>query len=216
MIKPFEVYLEIAESRDKSNIKTLVFVLDASLRNIPMASLYTGEKYLVERYAIALTPGLQLLDPKALSRERMNALLGGAVNAPSFQKETPVLGTLNNVEVELNEISKEIPSRKLSEAKFNRTNIQNQINSYDFSIVHLATHGKFSSNPDETFILAWNERIKVKDLDKLLRQKNQPQSNPIELLVLSACQTAQGDNRAALGLAGVAVRAGARSTLATL
>ncbi|NJK27948.1 MAG: CHAT domain-containing protein [Coleofasciculaceae cyanobacterium SM2_3_26] len=38
----------------------------------------------------------------------------------------------------------------------------------------------------------------------------------MELLVLSACQTAAGDDRAALGLAGVAVRAGARSTLATL
>lgn len=214
LLKPFEDELEMSESTEKSNIKTLVFVLDGSLRNIPMASLYTGEKYLIERYAIALTPGLQLLDPKTLSREQINALLGGAKNAPSFQKET--LGSIENVEIELDLISKEIPSRKLTEAKFNPTNIQNQINSSDFSIVHLATHGKFSSNPDETFILVWNDRIKVKDLDRLLRHKDQPQSNPIELLVLSACQTAQGDNRAALGLAGVAVRAGARSTLATL
>ena len=47
-------------------------------------------------------------------------------------------------------------------------------------------------------------------------QVRQTQSNPIELLTLSACQTAEGDERAALGLAGVAVRAGARSTLASL
>lgn len=39
---------------------------------------------------------------------------------------------------------------------------------------------------------------------------------PIEILILSACQTAAGDKRAALGLAGVAVRSGARSTIATL
>lgn len=38
----------------------------------------------------------------------------------------------------------------------------------------------------------------------------------MELLTLSACQTAAGDDRAALGLAGVAVKAGARSALATL
>jgi len=38
----------------------------------------------------------------------------------------------------------------------------------------------------------------------------------LELLVLSACETAAGDNRSALGLAGVAVRSGARSTVATL
>jgi len=38
----------------------------------------------------------------------------------------------------------------------------------------------------------------------------------VELLTLSACETAAGDDRAALGLAGVAVKAGARSALATL
>ena len=40
--------------------------------------------------------------------------------------------------------------------------------------------------------------------------------NPIELLTLSACQTAVGDEKAALGLGGIAVKAGARSALATL
>ncbi|GJL64912.1 MAG: hypothetical protein NPIRA04_35660 [Nitrospirales bacterium] len=39
---------------------------------------------------------------------------------------------------------------------------------------------------------------------------------PLDLLTLSACETAAGDDRAALGLAGVAIKAGARSALATL
>ncbi|HUR59944.1 MAG TPA: CHAT domain-containing protein, partial [Opitutaceae bacterium] len=39
---------------------------------------------------------------------------------------------------------------------------------------------------------------------------------PLELLVLSACHTASGDERAALGLAGVALASGARSALASL
>ena len=39
---------------------------------------------------------------------------------------------------------------------------------------------------------------------------------PVELLTLSACQTAAGDDRSALGLAGVAIKAGARSALGTL
>ncbi|HBL10917.1 MAG TPA: hypothetical protein DD379_05835, partial [Cyanobacteria bacterium UBA11162] len=79
-----------------------------------------------------------------------------------------------------------------------------------------ATHGQFSSNPEQTFILTWDEKIKVKEFEDLLRFREQGSANPIELLVLSACQTAAGDKRAALGLAGVAVRSGARSTLATL
>jgi CHAT domain-containing protein len=40
--------------------------------------------------------------------------------------------------------------------------------------------------------------------------------DPLELLTLSACETAAGDDRAALGLAGIAIKAGARSALATL
>jgi CHAT domain-containing protein len=44
----------------------------------------------------------------------------------------------------------------------------------------------------------------------------QYRDKPVELLTLSACQTAAGDDRAALGLAGVAVKSGARSALATL
>jgi CHAT domain-containing protein len=59
-------------------------------------------------------------------------------------------------------------------------------------------------------------RINVKNLDQFLKDRDRPGRKPLELLILSACQTAVGDKRAALGLAGVAVRSGARSTLATL
>ena len=82
--------------------------------------------------------------------------------------------------------------------------------------MHLATHGQFSSKASETFIRAWDKQIELKKLNSLPNKGDLSQQQPIELLVLSACQTAQGDQRAALGLAGVAVRSGARSTLATL
>ncbi|NJR64375.1 MAG: CHAT domain-containing protein [Leptolyngbyaceae cyanobacterium CRU_2_3] len=82
-------------------------------------------------------------------------------------------------------------------------------------MVHLATHGQFSSNAAETFLLTWDGRINVNQLSQLLRSRD-PKNPPIELLVLSACQTAAGDDRAALGLAGIAIRSGARSTLASL
>ena len=83
-------------------------------------------------------------------------------------------------------------------------------------MVHLATHGEFSSDPEKTFILTSDKLVKVKEFDNLLRVSDSSKSKSIELLVLSACKTAEGDKRAALGLAGIAVRAGARSTLATL
>jgi CHAT domain-containing protein len=108
-------------------------------------------------------------------------------------------------------------STVLLNSDFTFNTLQQKINSQSFSVVHLATHGLFSSNPDETFIWATNqEKINVNRLINLLRSQQQNQPNSIKLLTLSACQTAKGDKWAALGIAGVAVRSGARSTIASL
>jgi CHAT domain-containing protein/tetratricopeptide (TPR) repeat protein len=211
LIQPLESELEKAE------VKTLVFVLDGYLRNIPMAVLYDErqQKYLVEKYAIALAPGLQLIDPKPLQRGQLNALLGGVSEEREIEGRR--FTSLANVKNELQEIGSEVPSnQQLLNQTFTENNLQNQINSAPFSVVHMATHGQFSSNAEQTFILTWSELLKVKQFDNLLRSRDPSAPRAIELLVLSACQTASGDKRAALGLAGIAVRAGARTTLATL
>lgn len=226
LIRPFERELESAIDRSQSQIKTLVFVLDGPLRNIPPAALNDGNRYLVERYAIAITPGLQLVDPQPLQREQLQALIAGTSDAPSFQREG--LSPIDNVEIELIGIQQQVSrSQKLANQAFLKENVQQQIRSRPFNVVHIATHGQFSSNPEQTFILDWNQRITIRDLDTLLRLRDGNADDypnggtalhrsPIELLILSACETASGDNRAALGLAGIAIRAGARSTLATL
>ena len=198
------------EALAQSQVKTLVFVLDGSLRNIPMAALYDGQQYLVQKYAVALTPGLQLLAPKSLEKTRLRALTGGLTEA---RQDFP---PLKNVAVEVQEIQSEIPGKVLLNQDFTSTSFQREISSVPFPVVHLATHGQFSSNAENTYILTWDGRINVNQLNEVLRRRDQSQSSAIELLVLSACKTAKGDKRAALGLAGVAVRAGARSTLASL
>ncbi|MEM6755241.1 MAG: CHAT domain-containing protein, partial [Cyanobacteria bacterium P01_C01_bin.38] len=198
---------------NNSKVKTLVFIPDGSLRNIPMSALYDGEKYLVEKYAIAISPGLQLFTPKSLTRQRLNALVGGLSEIPEGENFAP----LPNVNQELTSIEESgISTVKLYNDGFRSNILEEKINAQPFQVVHLATHGQFSSNPNETFILAFDKRIKVNELDSLLKSRRKQRTEPIELLVLSACETAAGDNRAALGLAGVALSAGARSTLASL
>jgi CHAT domain-containing protein len=194
----------------QSSIKTLVFVLDGALRNIPMAALYDGEQYLIEKYAIALAPGLQLIDPKPVEQIQLQGLIAG------ISESRHGFSALKYVENELNQIGTEIPGKMFFNQQFTTQVFNNQINLQPFSVVHLATHGQFSSNADLTFILAWDKPIKVNELNSLLRRRDRRQPEAIELLVLSACETATGDKRAALGLAGVAIRAGARSTLASL
>jgi CHAT domain-containing protein len=190
--------------------QTLVFVLDGALRNVPMAALHDGSQYLIERYSVALAPGLQLPDPQPLQQRQFRALMAGLTEARDTFPALP------NVEKELQEIQKTLPSRMLLNTGFTQQNFQDSLSAAPASIVHVATHGEFSSNAADTFILAWDGRVNVKDLSSLLQIQELDSPEPIELLVLSACRTAEGDRRATLGLAGVAVRAGARSTIASL
>ncbi|MGF1478960.1 MAG: CHAT domain-containing protein [Cyanophyceae cyanobacterium] len=194
---------------DLTQIETLVFVLDSSLRNLPTAALYDGQQYLIEKYSIALTPGLQLLASQAANNQELETVLAGV------SQQNQGFSALPAVETEIEQISARFSAQLLLNQEFTSANLQTAVENSAAQIVHLATHGQFSSDPQETFILTWNERVGVKEFETLL-SKRQQHTTPIELLVLSACQTAAGDRRAALGLAGIAVRSGARSTLATL
>ncbi|MBW4605021.1 MAG: CHAT domain-containing protein [Calothrix sp. FI2-JRJ7] len=208
LIQPIESELQ------RTNVNTLVFVLDGALRNVPMAVLYNGKQYLIEKYAVALNLGLQLQKPKPLAQEKLQVLAGGLVNPPpNFQQFSP----LPEIESEFNLIAKAgVSTTKLLDQDFTSKTLSGKINSTPFNVIHLATHGQFSSRSEDTFVLAADGPINVTDFDLLLRHRDERRPEAIELLVLSACQTAAGDNRATLGLAGVAVRAGARSTLASL
>jgi CHAT domain-containing protein len=220
LIRPIQDQLET------NSVTTLVFVLDGVLRNVPMSVLHDGQQYLVEKpYSVALTPGLQLLGTQPLAQEQLrSALLAGVTAA------RPGFSALPGVEDELAQIQAEIPNtttlldrdaspgnRKLTvDRAFTNANFQTAIKAGSFPIVHLATHGQFSSQLEETYILTEDSRLNIEDLRSSLQTTAVRQDGILELLVLSACETATGDNQAALGLAGVAIRAGARSTVATL
>ena len=204
LIRPGETEIK------NSGVKTLVFVLDGTLRNIPMAVLHDGKQHLLQQYNLALAPGLQLLEPQSLARFQLKALMLGLSESREGFPPLPA------VEKELQKIQEIVPGTVLLNQQFTGESLRQQINAAPYPVVHLATHGKFSSSADNTFILTWDGRLKVKQFDTFLRVRNQARGRAIELLVLSACETASGDRRATLGIAGVAVRAGARSTLATL
>ena len=64
-------------------------------------------------------------------------------------------------------------------------------------------------------MLTYDGFLTLDDLENLIRPSSY-RGSPVELLTLSACQTAAGDDKAALGLAGVAIKAGCRAALASL
>ncbi|MDZ7990927.1 MAG: CHAT domain-containing protein [Nostoc sp. EfeVER01] len=188
--------------------KTLVFVLDGRLRNIPIAALFDGKQYLIEKYAVALSPGLQLMATR--SQNHISAIVGGISQSRAGFSALPA------VESEVKQISKAVSSKMLLNQEFTSQALAERVKSSSAGIVHLATHGQFSSRLEDTFLLTWDGQVNVKELSELLKNRGSDPSKAIELLVLSACDTAAGDDRAVLGLAGLAVKSGARSTIATL
>ena len=191
--------------------KTLVFVLDGAFRNIPMSVLYDGNKYLVESYSLALTPGLQLVPPQeSTDRSRSQALLGG------ISEGKQGFSALPHAKTEIESIGKILPHQTLLNEQFKTAPVSTNLVASTAPFVHFATHGQFSSKAEDTYILTWDNRLNLDQFSNLLKDRGSRSSNAIELLVLSACQTATGDKRATLGLAGVAIRARAKSTIASL
>lgn len=203
LIRPLEPELA-AQSLD-----TLVFVPDGPLRTIPLAALHDGKQFLIRKYAVATSPGLTLTDPHSLSNARLNMLASGLTL--SVQGFPP----LPNVATELQTIRSLYGGDQLINQEFVIARLERELKEGPFTILHIASHARFTSDVNNTFLLTFDGKLSMSQLDRLIGLFRYRQ-DPLELLTLSACQTATGDDRAALGLAGVAIKAGARSALATL
>ncbi len=190
-------------------IDTLVFVPDGPLRTIPMSALHDGKEFLISKYALATTPGLNLTDPRPIKRENSKMLAAGLTE--SVQGFPP----LPNVTKELETIRNIYGDNQLIDKDFLVSNLEEKLHDEKLSIVHVASHGHFGSKPDDTFLLTYDGKLTMDRLSQFVG-RFEFREDPLELLILSACKTAAGDDRAALGLAGVAVKAGARSAIATL
>ncbi len=203
LMQPLEPYL------NEFNIHMLVFVPDGALRTIPMATLHDGEQFLIQKYAIATTPGLTLTDARSLDREQVHLLSMGLTEG--VQGFAP----LPNVQQEIQDIQDLFGGTSLLNEEFLALNIEREMKQEKFTIVHIASHGKFDQNPEDSYVLAYDQKLTMNQLGELIGLF-QFRQTPLDLLTLSACETAAGDERGALGLAGVAIKSGARSALATL
>jgi len=193
----------------ENQINTLVFVSDGALRTIPFASLHDGERFLIQDLAVAVAPGLSLVEPRPVGHGKAHLLLNG------LSEQVQGFAPLNFVTNELRAIDPSASSETLLNKDFTLARLKSKLTDEQFSIVHIASHGEFGGDVRNTFILTYDTKLSLNGLEALIRP-SQYRGQPVELLVLSACQTAAGDDRAALGLAGVAIKAGARSALASL
>ncbi len=203
LIRPLEPALQ------EFSTQTLVFVPDGSLRTIPMGALHDGKQFLIQKYAVAVTPGLTLTDAHSLDREKVQLLSLGLTEGVQGYAPLP------NVEKEISKIRELFPGTTLLNKEFLVPTVEKEMKEKDFTVVHIASHGKFESDVKSSYVLAYDKKLTMDQLGDMIGMF-QFRKTPLDLLTMSACETAAGDDRAALGLAGVAVKAGARSALATL
>jgi CHAT domain-containing protein len=255
-------------------IKTLVVVPDGVLRLLPFSALFDGQHYVLEKYAVSVSPGMSLMghreDPKnrtyrsllaglskpgsvieKLPPPMITAILEPESEAPrernlpatrgfsseqmrDFKKrEASVKAesllrqpgaaeklketlSLPGVENELNNLKKAVKNTTLINEQFTVDGFHQQVSGEEpYEMIHIASHGIFSSNAEDSFLMAYDNVIKLNDLETLLKQDKGAQ-RAIDLLTLSACETAEGDDRAPLGFTGAALRAKARSALGSL
>lgn len=228
LIRPFQPALQTA------GIETLVFIHDGLFRSIPMAALHDGSQFLVEQYAIASTLSLTLVDPTQLDRASLR-VLGFGLTEAAIVNDATVFDALTYVQSEIDSIQRIFPgSRGFINEAFTTQQLQRELTQSTYPIVHLATHGKFGIDARDTYLVtggkqssrrdeenshpaatqAYNEKLTINQLYQIMRHI--PPANRVDLLVLTACETAVGSDREALGIAGLALQAGVQSAIASL
>jgi CHAT domain-containing protein len=221
----------------QNKVETLVVVPDGALRLIPMGALHDGEQFAIERFAIAIAPGLTITSAPNPGKDLGKVLLAGLSEPGPVLEKLPqqaieqlargeaTRGTrsadlrealaLPGVTEEIQALKSKTRGDRLLNSEFTVDRFRRQVGSGDYRVVHIASHAVFSQRAETSFILTYDDVLTIDELETLLRRE-EVQQNPIDLLSLSACQTAEGDDRAPLGIAGAALRAHAGSALGSL
>ncbi|NET73169.1 MAG: CHAT domain-containing protein, partial [Sphaerospermopsis sp. SIO1G2] len=201
IIKPIEADLQ------NQGIQNLVFLPDVGLRSTPLAALHDGQKFLIEKYSVGLMPSLSLTNTLYTDIKKSTILAMGVSQSTQGQQPLPA------VPLEITTLINKLWSGKLLlDQQATVDNLKSLRRQQPFGIIHLATHADFLSGAvDNSYIQLWENKLRLNQIREL--GLNNP---PTEMLVLSACRSALGNEEAEIGFAGLAVLAGVKTSVASL
>ena len=182
----------------------IAFVLDRVLREVPMAALYDGERYLGERFAVSMVTPTTVAATLPTAPAHTALVMG--VSKPD----------LPHVEGEIVQVARLLQASAFLNEDSTRTRLSAWLGGLTPETpalaLHIASHAVMGGSKASSRLKLWdNEDLTGSDLDDLRRSLRY-----VQLVVLSACRSAgQGNSDLALGLAGLAEK-GARSVLGSL
>ncbi len=204
-----------------ANATTLMWSLDDVLRYLPMAALYDGKEYMVERYKNdVFTPASESRLTETPKAEWNGLGLGVSQAHPGFLALTGVPQELDGVIHDPSVTASQagaLPGTILLDSAFTQQTMTQALEARKYPLVHIASHFDFQPG-DETnsFLLLGDGSHLSLSTIKTLPQVFQG----VDLLTLSACDTADGgtgaDGREVEGFAVLAQRLGAKAVIASL
>ena len=186
-------------------VKTINFSRDGEIEKIPLETLIDPEDYyLIEKYQIAYSAGLETnIIPNSNGGEKIIFGLS----------ESQIETGLKFATKEVNAIAQTIQGgATFLDQEFTKAVLGRIIQQENIFFLHIATHGNFQGTAKNSYIEAFDGKISLNNFKNFLLNAREP----MELLTLSGCETAIGNQRASLGFAGVSVRARIPNVIGTL
>ena len=229
LIRPAEEILR------QQSIDTLVIVPDGVLRLVPFAALHDGKGYLVEKLSVATVPGLSMTNVAPSVPGQATALVAGLSEPGPVVDKLPasvaqsILGpgtsrspsrlrealSLPGVKREVDGVARTLSGDTLMDSAFTAKQFERRFSEGRYRVVHIASHGVFGGSASDSFIMTYDELLTMDRLQAMLGE-SAGRNAAIDLLTLSACETAEGDDRSPLGISGAALKAHAKSAVGTL
>ena len=199
----YNILIRPIAARLPPSVEALKISGDGILRILSWDSLMDDRgNFLIEKYPVVGVTGLPAQAHRKKSGEKVIFALSEATQT----------SPLKYAELEADAIDKISPARLFLGKDFTAARLKSAIANQGNIRFHIVTHGSFNGSARRSYLQTFDRPIFLVEFKSMLLNA----LDPIELIVLSGCETALGNDQSPLGFSGVSARAKIPYVLGTL
>ncbi|MGD1852267.1 MAG: CHAT domain-containing protein [Cyanophyceae cyanobacterium] len=198
----------VEEALKEEGIDSLLIVPGPLLRSVSFGALMAGDRFLIQDYDLTLVPSFRNIESYVELERRGEVLAMGASSFVNQQQQSLPFARAEALAIP--QIFG-LGGNAFTNEAFTEANFIAQRQKTPYQVVHLATHANFrDGGMENSYIQFWDDQLSLAELGRLNLG-----SPPLDLLILSACRTAVGSAEAELGFAGLTIKSGVRTAIAS-